>query len=243
MITKEIIKRAKSFVQRRLKIPSFSQYLKHRKVLKLTADLAPNPYYKKEILDQSLKVIFVSPIYNSFPLLLVSLKAQTYENWTLLLVHDGPATNLPEETKLLLKDSRVRLIETEQRANNWGHTPRQRALEEISNGVEGDFIIITNSDNYYVPGFIEIMLKHFDKNVQSTYCDMIHNFYSWRNFQTKLEYSFIDCGCLMTRRDAVLKVGWRSTIYEADWIFVSDLIGQFGVNSFAKVGVPLFAHN
>ena len=53
--------------------------LRHWEILKLTSSLTPNPAYHNAIKERDFKVIFVSPIYNSFPVLAVSLLEQTYD--------------------------------------------------------------------------------------------------------------------------------------------------------------------
>lgn len=217
--------------------------IEHYKVIKMTSELVPDTFYKDEISEEKFKVLFLSPIFNSYPVLLTSLKQQTYKNWDLLFVHDGPTQDSPYKYDEIITDNNVTLVETKLRSNDWGHTPRQVGLEKISTEFEADFIVITNSDNYYVPGFIKLMLMSVKEDTQAVYCDMIHDYYSWRNFKTQLKYSYIDCGCLLVRKEAVLKVGWKKNTYEADWNFVSDLITEYGKESFVKVKAPLFVHN
>lgn len=218
--------------------------LRHSEILRRTRELVPDPSYKQRIKEGNFKVLIVSPIYNSFPLLALSLIEQTYKNWELLFVHDGPADSLDENSKAIIaSDNRIRFIETETRANDWGHTPRQFAFEKIRNADPGDFVVVTNSDNYHVPGFIEKMLEHFDDSIHAVYCDMVHEYYNWRNFETRLEYSFIDCGCVMARSETALRAGWNDNTYEGDWKYVADLIGICGTKAIRKVKATLFVHS
>jgi len=218
--------------------------LRHLEIVRRTADLVANPAYQEQIENRNLKVLFVSPIFNDFPLLAVSLIDQTYENWELLFVHDGPSDHLTQAARAIIDgDKRIRLIDTEKRANDWGHTPRQWGFREVAKQIEADFIVVTNSDNFHVPGFTEKMLEHFDDETHAVYCDMVHEYYSWRNFVTRLEYSFIDCGCVMARREAALAAGWNDNTYEGDWRYVADLIDQCGTEAFRKVKATLFVHS
>lgn len=218
--------------------------LRHWEILRRTSKLVEHPFYRSKIEEKAFKVVFVSPIYNSFPLLAVSLLDQTYDNWELLFVHDGPSEGLSEVARAIIdSDPRIRMIETEERANDWGHTPRQRGFQELANGSDGDFVVVTNSDNFHVPGFAEKMLESFDDEACVAYCDMVHEYYSWRNFETRLEYSFIDCGCVMARLNTALAAGWNDNTYEGDWRYVADLIDQCGVKAFRKVNATLFVHN
>lgn len=225
-------------------IISLRNRLRHCEVLRRTSDLISNPAYKADIENESFKVVFISPIYNSFPLLALSLIEQTYKNWELLFVHDGPSDKLDKISRAIIEsDSRIKLIETAERANDWGHTPRQRGFDELSKGGMGDYLVVTNSDNYHVPGYIAKMLEHFDDDTHAVYCDMIHEYYSWRNFETRLEYSFIDCGCVMTRSATALKAGWNDNSYEGDWRYIADLIGVCGTKAMRKVKATLFVHS
>lgn len=218
--------------------------LRVREIVRRTAPLVDSPFYAKQIEDRAFKVVFVSPIFNSYPLLIHSLLAQTYENWELVLVHDGPAEELDAASRLAIEsDPRIRFFETEARANDWGHTPRQFAFDKLKSAVDCDFVVVTNSDNYHVPGYAEKMLEHFDEDLRVVYCDMVHDYYSWKHFETRLEYSFIDCGCLMTRFDAAMDVGWRDRGYAGDWEYVLDLMDRFGRGAFRKAPAPLFVHN
>ena len=218
--------------------------LRHWEILRRTSPLTPNPAYHNAIKDRDFKVIFVSPIYKSFPVLAVSLLEQTYDNWELLFVHDGPSDEIGDIARSLIEsDKRIRFIETEQRANDWGHTPRQRGFQEVESKIEGDFLVVSNSDNYHVPGFVEKMLEAFDDSTDAVYCNMSHDYYSWRNFDTRLEYSFVDCGCVMARRDIALAAGWNDNSYEGDWKYVSDLVDQRGIMRFKKLNATLFVHS
>ncbi len=218
--------------------------LRHWEIVRRTKDLEPNPAYKDKIAEGALKVVFVSPIYNSFPLLAVSLIEQTYSNWELLFIHDGSSEGLDSVARSIIEsDSRIRLIETNSRANDWGHTPRQAGFAELSRECDADFLVVSNSDNYHTPGYVEKMLEHFDDGIHAVYCNMVHEYYNWRNFETRLEYSFIDCGCVMARRETALRAGWNDNSYEGDWRYVADLIDEVGTKAFRKVDATLFVHS
>ena len=218
--------------------------LRHWEILRRTSELVGAPFYQSQIEAKQFKVVFVSPIYNSFPLLAVSLIDQTYDNWELLFVHDGPSDKLPEVARAIIdSDPRICMIETEERANDWGQTPRARGLEELAKDKDADFVVFTGSDNFHTPGYIEKMLEHFEEGICVAYCNMVHEYYMWRNFETRLEYSFIDCGCVMSRVETALAAGMNDMTYKGDWTYVSDLIRQCGTKAFRKVNATLYVHN
>lgn len=201
-------------------------------------------HYKEEINAEAFKVIFIAPIYRCYPALIHSLTAQTYQNWQLLLVHDGPGDETFQRHCSTIDDRRVTLLQTPTHAGNWGHTPRQFAFEHLRNSAHpGDFIVVTNADNYHVPGFTTQMLEAFDAEKDMVYCDMLHNLFSWQYTQTKLKHGEIDCGCCMIRSNIALEVGWRNTSYDGDWVFIHDLLKRRGNNAIRHVPRPLFVHN
>jgi hypothetical protein len=74
-----------------------------------------------------------------------SLSAQTFRDFELLLYHDGPLSRpLPDLGWL---GARLRLTVTEQRHNDWGHSLRDRGIQEA----RGDYIVHFNPDNVLYP--------------------------------------------------------------------------------------------
>lgn len=190
------------------------------------------------------RVIFIAPVYEYDPILVPALQLQGHQDWQLLLIHDGPNHQGLSERLRSLADPRVRYYETPERINDWGHSLRALALENIAEEpIEGDYVVITNGDNYYCPGFTEQMLAAFDGDTVAVYCRMSHNHRRWALIDSRLEHQFIDCGCIMVRRTAALDVGWRSREHAADWEFVRDLLARYGQERFRKLETVLFVHN
>jgi hypothetical protein len=201
-------------------------------------------------------VLFICPIYNSYPQIISSLICQTDPNWELLLIHDGKNTTNLKKIITDVNDSRINYNETVVRYNDWGHTLRKNALNDIKSGMirtSCAYIVITNSDNYYVPVFIEEMLKGFVfPGVVATYCShFIHGYkspqiegnYRFGVMQTKLELGHIDCGGVMVRRTQACDVGWRDLSIYSDWTYFSDIIKKYGIDKWNKVLGCLFSHN
>ena len=241
--TVSFLKKTKHHCLRETPFQRYKNQKAYKYLQSLTAPHVKNPYYQREIEQEDLSVVFLSPFYRSYPVLISSLIEQDYSNWKLLLVHDGPLADFTSEAEVLLQHPNVELVSTEYRANDWGHTPRQRGFEILSARPRGDFLVVTNSDNYYVPGFLRTMLSAFNESTQFAYCDMVHDYYHWRNIPTKLEYSKVDCGCLMARTDLALGVGWNHNTYEADWQYVHQLLNRCSTKSIEKIPAPLFVHN
>lgn len=190
------------------------------------------------------KVIFIAPVYNYYPILVHALMLQTNPHWELLLIHDGPNSTELQSVLKQLNEPRVRYYESPRRYNDWGHSLRAMGLDQIEKeAIEGEFIVITNADNYYCPGFLEIMLKGFESSLVAVYCPLVHDHHGWRLLDARVEYKHIDCGCIMVRREPALETGWTSREYAADWVYISQLAKRFGSHRLKKIDNILFVHN
>lgn len=186
-------------------------------------------------------VTIICPIYKSFPAVISSLIMQTYKDWKLILIHDGPGEGEIVSYVQALNDDRITYEETPVHNGHWGHAIRS----EYINKAQSDFIVITNPDNYYVPVFLEYMLKPFgNTNIVATYCShMVHSYRDWVTQTCMLARGHVDCGGVMLRTKQAQEVGWKSLDHSADWIFFADIIKRFGQKSFQVVKGTLLVHN
>lgn len=186
-------------------------------------------------------ILFIAPFYRYRPILPESLVRQTCGEWRLLLIHDGPGRRLRHVT-----DERITLAATSQRHNDYGHSLRAFGLRlAAQQNLPGDWIVHTNGDNYYVPGFCEQMLTTAAErpSLVGFYCDCLHNHYGWSVLNACLRIQQIDCGCLMVRREAAVQVGWPGRDFTADWTYIASLVQLHGAEHFVKIPRPLFVHN
>jgi hypothetical protein len=180
-------------------------------------------------------VAIVCPIYKNYPQIVSALLCQTYDNWELHLVHDGPGQiDLP-------KDKRINFTQTKERCAKWGHSIRKDMLQSV----KADYILITNPDNYIVPTFIEKMLLGFKSGIVATYCSqMIHNYVNYKVIDCRLQRGYLDCSGVMLKLPEAKSVGWNDVnSHSADWFFFEDIIKKYGLKSFAKVDGCLLIHN
>jgi hypothetical protein len=186
-------------------------------------------------------VTFICPAFNAYPFIIHSLQQQTHTNWKLYLVHDGPNETGLRQQVAVINDSRVHYEETAERSKNWGHSIRSEWLQKA----EGDFVVITNQDNYHAPVFIEYMLKGFKPDTVATYCgDMGHSYKAWQIIPCSMRRGYVDCAGVMIRLAQAKQVGWNDiTSHSADWFFFEALIKKYGINSFLKVKGCLLIHN
>lgn len=206
------------------------------------ANLKRMKEHEREFSDIDLgKVTVICPIFNSYPYIIQSLQAQTYKNWELILVHDGPNdTGLKD---IDFKDKRIKYSERPNRSGNWGHKIRSEEIAKLSgNG----FVLITNPDNYHVPTYLEKMLQGFvSETVKATYCaQMVHSYTDWKIIPCRLQRGYLDCAGVMLRSEAAKSVGWNDLeSHSADWTFFADVIKRFGIGAFRRVEGCLLIHN
>lgn len=190
------------------------------------------------------KVVFVCTIFNTYPQIISSLLLQTHKNWQLLLMHDGPSEMRELINSVINNDKRIEFIETAERKGNWGHYLRKAALEEYP---IGNYVVITNADNYYVPTFIEYMLKGFklSHTAVATYCEkMVHSYKAWDVIPCKLERGFLDCGGVMVKSNIAKEVGFNNIEqHSADWLYFHEIAHRYSWRSFIQVKGSLFVHN
>jgi len=193
-------------------------------------------------------VVFIAPFFRYSPVLLSALENQTYPRWRLLLVHDGPCPFDLRARIMQSSDARVHLLETAVRYDDWGHSLRALAINRLAKGnVGSDWVVHTNGDNYYVPGFCERMLEAVGGKSSprpiAAYCDMIHNYWRWTLVRSSLAHGEIDCGALMVDANVSIEVGWPGRQQDADWTYVAGVMARYGDRRFRKVDKPLFIHN
>lgn len=189
------------------------------------------------------RIVFVCPIFKSYPQIISSLIMQTHTNWLLILIHDGPDTedikdHIPDDDRIMFKES-------PKHGGCWGHYIRQVGIN-MAKGL-GDFTVVTNPDNYHVPVYCEYMLNGFKarETAVAVYCShMVHNYKAWGVIPCHLEQGYVDCAGVMVRSWIAADVGWNDiTTHSADWVYFSDIIRKYGTGRFHKVDGCLLIHN
>lgn len=181
-------------------------------------------------------ISIICPIFDKYPQIISILICQTYQNWELHLIHDGP--NILE----LPDDPRIKYEKVPRLENDYGHTIRREWLQKV----QGEYVLITNPDNFYAPVFLERCLTAFNKHPHAiaVYCNqMVHSYKDWQVIPCSLLRGYIDCGGVMLRTKQAREVGWNSTDHSADWFFFNDIITRFGRKSFVPFRGCYFVHN
>jgi hypothetical protein len=165
-------------------------------------------------------------------LFLLSMRRQRYSNWEMVAVTDGPN---PDAKDLIAKfnDPRFRIIETEKMLGRWGHPYRQLGMEAC----RGEYIGISNDDNYYVPGYLEQMVFALQQNeADLAFCRMLHSYFGWN-----VTDAGGDLGCWIAKKSLVEKCPWPGSEFESDQVHMKLL--RSNASKMVEVSRPLFIHN
>lgn len=192
------------------------------------------------------KIEFIIPTYsriNHLITILGSLMSQSNPNWKAHIVADCPPDDIQEKIKKTIEffdDERFKLTILPERYNDWGHTPRQYGLDNATE----EWVIMTGEDNYYVPEFVDIMLKE-STNQHFVYCNLVHN---WINkdyipLNSVLQLGGIDIGNFMTKTNMAQKIKLRKDHQWADWFFVEEFQNKYKIAKYKKVNGVLYVHN
>lgn len=208
------------------------------------------------------KVIVIVPAFNQYPEIVSSLICQTYTNWELHLVHDGPAPhNYPR-----FDDDRIIFTEMPRRRKEYGHPIRMDWLEKVKSGeINGDYVLVTNQDNHHVPHFLEKLVRPLesDKNLVGSYCSMmVHTYQGGDGYDLieplndghitdgygiidiKPQVGYIDCAAVLVRAKIAGHAGWPSTRHSSDWDYLNNIAYRSGGwHRFKKVFGALLVHN
>ena len=183
-------------------------------------------------------------------ILLDSLLVQTDARWDIKIIHDGPASKKVKDIVGLpcyTADPRINFTESPARYGKWGHPNRKNGLSGLAYN-HSDFVLITNDDNYYVPMFVEIMLRTANSRagkVGMVYCDTVHSYQKYSVLSSRIAVGSIDMGSFIVRNDIAKKVGFVHNQIDADGMYASECAAFCRKIKLAAVHVekPLFVHN
>jgi hypothetical protein len=103
---------------------------------------------------------------------------------------------------------------------------------------------MTGDDNYYVPVFVDEMLKNSD-NTHFVYCNMVHNWI--RNEYIVLDSEpkvyKIDIGNFMVKSELGKTIQLQKERNEADGLYVEDYLRKYPDSKPKKITKLLYVHN
>lgn len=180
--------------------------------------------------------------------LIDSFLIQSNRDWVMTVFHDGPA---PHDVKEVMNDQfyrddrRIAFVATAGRMGNWGHINRKQGLQMLM-GDPGDFVLITNGDNYYVPTFVEKMLDEVKKgDVGMVYCDFLHHTLDYINMISQPKMNFIDMGAYIVELKLAQEVGFIHDVAGADGLFAEECDAKCTERGLKSIHLEktLFIHN
>ncbi len=184
------------------------------------------------------KVTIIAPMYGANTQIVSALQNQTFTNWELWLIHDGPMLDNVQ----LVDDVRIRYKETPVHQGKWGHYIRRDYLQQVTT----EYVLITNPDNYYMPKFLEKAvntLSQYQKSVAAYCAQIVHNYTDYKVMNCSLRRGFIDCGQVLLRTKEAQAVGWNSLEHSSDWFFFNDIATKYGRDKFITFNGCHFVHN
>ena len=193
------------------------------------------------------KIEFIIPCYNNkyqLKNILYSLLNQSNPNWTAHVISDGEWVEYDDfkidfERENLFED-KIKFSLIKGPNKDWGHTARNYGLEHATQ----DWVVMTGSDNYYMPDFVSEFLKNTINN-NFIFCNMVHNEAHYKHYQelkAELTVNNIDKGCFATKKENAQQLRLNKKSYQADWEFVEKYITLFpgGIKHINKI---LYVHN
>jgi hypothetical protein len=173
---------------------------------------------------------------------------QTDPRWVLHIVYDGPAPqvilNIVEPFVNGNMKDKVHFYQSPERYEKYGHPNRKTMLQTIECDAH-DFILMTNDDNYYVPRFVEFMLKEVTHNTGLVYCDTVHSHAGYDINYSELRENCIDMGAFMVRADVAKTTGFNHDHFSADGRYAEDCNRNCQKRNLrvVKIKKAIFIHN
>ena len=183
--------------------------------------------------------------YVQLEILIRSFILQSNPNWMLYIIYDGPVpAEINSIINPLLIDTRIVFYNSPVRNQHYGHPNRSSMLETIETE-PGDFILMTNDDNYYIPRFIEFFLAVVDRHVGIIYCNTIHSHLDYRIQISELVENGIDMGAFAVRADIAKQTGFNYNCFSADGKYAGECLITCKANGLkaVKINKCLFIHN
>ena len=167
-----------------------------------------------------------------------SLLYQTYDNYEIFIHHDGPLNDNTLAEKFRKLSKKITFIDNLEHRGHWGffHRHRVSLMEPLP-----DWVVYTNEDNYYVPVFLERMLKAAKTNdSKMVICDMLHSHNNYTILNTYPAPNGIDMGAFMTHIDLIKDTPWTHYDAAADGKYAHELASK---TTPVKADGILFVHN
>ncbi len=182
---------------------------------------------------------------------------QSDRNWILTVIHDGHDDEFVQIMKYFaaLEPDKIDYQCTDIRFNDYGHSLREIGLYSA----RGDYVLLTNADNYYIPKALEFinaaLLEHKSSNVDVVMFDMVHSHtnpgrrklpaYSF--FEVSYQRELIDMGAAIVATDLAKKAGFSDKSFAADSTYFESVARKKNAGGeklyIIKIPSVLLVHN
>jgi len=202
----------------------------NRKLYRLILDAAGIPWKKDPKVSIVVRLKYPLDRFDAF---LNCMRRQRWDNLEIIAVNDGPCSMNLWDRHEESEGFSVKIIETPEPKGHWGHPYRQLGIDAAT----GDWIGLTNDDNYYVPGFVEQMVGAAERNnAEVVMCQVLHSYAGWG-----VTGVGTDLGCFLAKRELVKETPWEGIDLKADRRYLQRLLNRS--RNIAVVERPLFIHN
>lgn len=113
----------------------------------------------------------------------------------------------------------VKLVQCKQEGGV-GHHTRQPGIEAAT----GEWLVLTNADNYFVSGWQCRLLSHLGNNTGLVYWNCVHNIWQWQDRASTLQEGGIDLTCVAVRTEIAKEVGFSWRHYEGDSNYIQECL-------------------
>lgn len=200
--------------------------------------------------DPTVCVSIVVPVYNGepyLPRLLGSLRAQTFEDFEIIIVDDRSTDeSWPILSRAALEEPRLRIFQT---PHNLGTA--SRAVNAILPEVSGTHFLYSSQDDFFSPDWLESMLRRSQEtNADAIIPEMVYYYGTGADHTLKgldgdreaildnraaveASLSWRIPGCALWKIDAVRRVGWSDVTFDADELSVRKLFHSTNTVAFS----------
>ncbi len=199
--------------------------------------------------NKEYKIHIIAVCYEKFEFLKTFVQSvinQTNKNWILTVIHDGPNENF---NKLMIEykntsPDQIHFKNTSERYNDYGHSLRDQGLKQIL----GDYVILTNADNYFVPKAIELInkvLNSSDKEIDVIMYNYLASHHNYINFVSSYKRHYIDISAAAVKKDLAERAGFKDKSYDGDATYFEDIAKLVSPNKLTifKINSSLLVHN
>lgn len=157
--------------------------------------------------------------------LIACLRLQTSRSWELIVLDQSGtgASLIPVGEAQMLGESRIR-YQVVDYVGDWGYTAKYEATRSLA---RGRFVCYPNDDSYYVPSFVEQMIKAAtDQDLALVYCDWLFDRAGYLPMDARPVVGRIDTGGFFVKRDLVIIDGWPDRGDTGDGLLVQRICEQ-----------------